>query len=120
MSDTVVTHPFSDPRQQHEAASFGMWIFLATEVMFFGVLFGSYIATRIVYSDAFAEASRHTNVLLGTLNTAVLLRPGNAMERWDGRIYWRALARGWGPAAIATIMLKRKEVEAWAKMSAKS
>ena len=39
-------------------------------------------------------------------------RPGNAMERWDGRIYWRALARGGRPAAIATIMLKRKEVEA--------
>ena len=73
MSDAAVIHPFSDPRQQHEAASLGMWIFLATEIMFFGVLFGSYIATRISYPDAFAEASRHTNILLGTLNTAVLL-----------------------------------------------
>lgn len=73
MSDAAVIHPFSDPRQQHEAASLGMWIFLATEIMFFGVLFGSYIATRIIYPEAFAEASRHTNVLLGTLNTVVLL-----------------------------------------------
>jgi cytochrome c oxidase subunit 3 len=73
MSDAAVTHPFFDLRQQHEAASFGMWIFLATEIMFFGVLFGSYIATRIGYPDAFAEASRHTNILLGTLNTVVLL-----------------------------------------------
>ncbi len=73
MADTVVTPPFSDPRQQHEAASLGMWIFLATEIMFFGVLFGSYIATRIGYPTAFAEASRHTNVLLGTLNTVVLM-----------------------------------------------
>jgi cytochrome c oxidase subunit 3 len=73
MSDAAITHPFSDPRQQHEAASFGMWVFLATEIMFFGVLFGSYIATRIIYTEAFAEASRHTNILLGTLNTAILL-----------------------------------------------
>ncbi len=49
MSDAAITHPFFDPRQQHEAASFGMWVFLATEIMFFGVLFGSYIATRIIY-----------------------------------------------------------------------
>lgn len=73
MSDAAITHPFFDPRQQHEAASFGMWVFLATEIMFFGVLFGSYIATRIIYPEAFAEASRHTNILLGTLNTAILL-----------------------------------------------
>jgi cytochrome c oxidase subunit 3 len=73
MPDAAITHPFFDPRQQHEASSFGMWVFLATEIMFFGVLFGSYIATRIIYPEAFAEASRHTNVLLGTLNTVVLL-----------------------------------------------
>ena len=42
----------------------GMWVFLATEVLFF---------TRLHYPAAFAAASRHTDVVLGTLNTAILL-----------------------------------------------
>jgi cytochrome c oxidase subunit III len=56
MFHTVVTHPFSDPHQQHEAVSFGMWVFLATEVMFFGVLFGACIATRVDYPNALSLA----------------------------------------------------------------
>jgi cytochrome c oxidase subunit 3 len=73
MSDAAVTQPVSDPRQQRETSSFGMWVFLATEIMFFGVLFGAYLMLRIGYPEAFAEASRHTRVLLGTPNTGILL-----------------------------------------------
>jgi cytochrome c oxidase subunit 3 len=50
-----------------------MWIFLATEVLFFGVLFFVYSVARVRYSADFAVASRHTDVVLGTLNTAILL-----------------------------------------------
>src|SRR5438477_10427058 len=50
-----------------------MWTFLATEVLFFGAMFMSYIAYRYTYPQAFAEASKHTIVLYGTLNTAILL-----------------------------------------------
>src|SRR5438876_4574978 len=50
-----------------------MWIFLATEVMFFGGMFLGYSVYRGVYSAAYAEASRHLDVLLGGINTAVLL-----------------------------------------------
>ncbi|MBI3942990.1 MAG: cytochrome c oxidase subunit 3 family protein, partial [Chloroflexi bacterium] len=51
----------------------GMWVFLATEVLFFGGLFMAYIAYRFLYPNAFAEGSRHLNVWLGSTNTAVLL-----------------------------------------------
>lgn len=64
---------FSDAEQQREAATLGMWLFLATEIMFFGVLFASYTICRVLHPEGFAEASRHTDMLLGTIETAVLL-----------------------------------------------
>jgi cytochrome c oxidase subunit 3 len=71
------THPvpeqFDDPVQQREAATLGMWAFLATEVLFFGVLFAGYTLCRVRFPEAFAEGSRHTDMLLGTIETAVLL-----------------------------------------------
>lgn len=57
----------------------GMWIFLATEVLFFGGMFLGYTAYRICYPQAFAEASRHTLVLFGSINTAVLLISSTVM-----------------------------------------
>ena len=66
-------HQFDDAEQQRDTASLGMWIFLATEFMFFGGLFVSYIAYRYLYPQAFAEASAHLKTLLGGLNTGVLL-----------------------------------------------
>jgi cytochrome c oxidase subunit 3 len=50
-----------------------MWVFLATEVLFFSVLFFGYLVTRVHHPEAFAQASRHTDVVLGSLNTAILL-----------------------------------------------
>jgi cytochrome c oxidase subunit 3 len=64
---------FDAPAQQHNAASFGMWIFLATEMLFFGVLFASYTVLRVLHPAGFAEASRHTDLLLGSGETAALL-----------------------------------------------
>src|SRR5438552_3914660 len=55
------------------AATLGMWVFLATEVLFFSVLFFGYAMTRLHYPQAFAAASRRTDIVLGTVNTAVLL-----------------------------------------------
>lgn len=68
-----LAHHFDDPAQQREAATLGMWAFLATEVLFFGGLFAGYAAYRFVYPDAWIEGSRHLNVPLGTVNTTVLL-----------------------------------------------
>jgi len=64
---------FDDAAQQREAATFGMWVFLATEILFFGVLFVSYTICRMLYPEGFAIASRHTDLSLGTLETAILL-----------------------------------------------
>jgi len=64
---------FDDAGQERHAASLGMWTFIATEVLFFGVLFFGYSLGRAHFPAAFAVASRHTNLVLGTLNTAVLL-----------------------------------------------
>lgn len=64
---------FDDAVQQREAATLGMWVFLATEILFFGVLFASYAICRVLYPSGFAEASRHTDMALGTAETAVLL-----------------------------------------------
>lgn len=50
-----------------------MWIFLATEVLFFGGLFTGYAYYRTLYTPAFIEGSRHLDLVLGTINTAVLL-----------------------------------------------
>ncbi len=69
----IVAEQFDDLAQQHEAAKLGMWIFLATEVLFFGGLFLSYTVYRFLQPVAFAAASRHTEVILGGANTAILL-----------------------------------------------
>ena len=59
--------------QQRDASSFGMWVFLVTEILFFGGLFLAYTVYRSQYARAFAEASRHLDITLGTFNTAVLI-----------------------------------------------
>jgi cytochrome c oxidase subunit 3 len=70
---SMLAEQFADAEQQSEASHLGMWTFLATEVLFFGGLFMAYILYRHLYPDAFALGSRHTNLLYGTLNTAILL-----------------------------------------------
>jgi cytochrome c oxidase subunit 3 len=64
---------FHDLDQQHEAASLGMWVFLATEVLFFGTLFVGLAAYRVQYGEAFEKASERLNWIIGGLNTIVLL-----------------------------------------------
>ena len=68
-----VEHQFDDAEQQGEAAYQGMWIFLATEVLFFGAVIFAYTVYRGLYYRAFLEGSHHLSVLLGGINTAVLL-----------------------------------------------
>ncbi|MGH7844106.1 MAG: cytochrome c oxidase subunit 3 family protein [Candidatus Binatia bacterium] len=72
-ASTLQAHQFDDIGQQHEASWIGMWIFLATEVMFFGGMFLGYTVYRSAYPQAFAGASNHLDVLLGSINTAVLI-----------------------------------------------
>ncbi|HWR36127.1 MAG TPA: cytochrome c oxidase subunit 3 family protein [Clostridia bacterium] len=59
--------------QQRETAAFGMWLFLVTEIMFFGGMFCAYLVYRVSYFDAFVAGSQKMNITLGALNTAVLI-----------------------------------------------
>ncbi len=71
--EAPVEHQFDNAEQQRDAATMGMWLFLATEVLFFGAMFLGYTAYRFSYPQAFADASRHTLIAFGGTNTAVLL-----------------------------------------------
>src|ERR1700678_357942 len=69
-------HHFETEEQQREAGSFGMWLFLLTEIMFFGGMFFAYLLYRNLYYDAFVAASNQLNVKLGAANTAILITSG--------------------------------------------
>ncbi len=64
---------FVDLGHQNETRTFGMWVFLMTELMLFGVLFTSYTAYRYVYPSAFVTGSQHLDAGLGAINTAILI-----------------------------------------------
>lgn len=66
-------HHFDSPDQQKDASSLGMWVFLITEILFFGGFFLAYTVYRYQYSLGFAHASQHMDIVLGTVNTAVLI-----------------------------------------------
>jgi cytochrome c oxidase subunit III len=66
-------HHFYSMEQQLEASTLGMWVFLVTEIMFFGGMFMAYIVYRHAYPDAWVHGSNHLNVVLGALNTSVLI-----------------------------------------------
>ena len=69
----ALAHQFDDLGQQREASTLGMWVFLVTEVLFFGGLFTAYSIYRAWYPDAFAVASHELDITLGATNTAVLI-----------------------------------------------
>ena len=73
MSDTALAHQFEDLEQQREVATLGMWVFLVTELLFFGGLFLTYSVYRGWYPEDFAAASHELIVWAGTLNTVVLI-----------------------------------------------
>lgn len=58
---------------RHETAQFGMWVFLASEALFFGGLFLAYLYGRTHWPEGFDAAARRTDVVIGSINTAVLL-----------------------------------------------
>jgi cytochrome c oxidase subunit 3 len=69
----MLQHHFDSLEQQLDASTFGMWVFLATEVLFFGGMFMAYALYRMWYPDAWTAASHHLEIKLGALNTAVLI-----------------------------------------------
>src|SRR5262245_54337694 len=69
----ALQHHFENMEQQREAGTLGMWVFLVTEIMFFGGMFLAYTLYRYEYPAAFATASNHLDIKLGATNTVVLI-----------------------------------------------
>jgi cytochrome c oxidase subunit 3 len=100
------------PAPQPVPRTLGMWVFLASELLFFGALLAAYLGGRIRWPAGFAAASRHTNVTLGTVNTTVLLTSSalialavacarnERQRRWTARLLWATAALGCAFLAI--------------------
>ena len=69
----AVAPQFVSASHRDETAELGMWVFIASEVLLFGGLILGYFVYRHSYPAAFAAASRHTDIVIGTANTAILL-----------------------------------------------
>jgi cytochrome c oxidase subunit 3 len=68
-----VAHHFADAEQQREAGNLGMWVFLVTEIMFFGGVLCGYTIYRSLYLPAFEAGSRLLDIRLGATNTVILI-----------------------------------------------
>ena len=72
-ANAALQHHFENMEQQREASTLGMWVFLVTEIMFFGGMFLAYTLYRSKFPAAFASASNHLDLKLGAINTIVLI-----------------------------------------------
>lgn len=79
--------------QQVDATSFAMWLFLLTEIMFFGGMFTAYLIYRNWYYPAFVAGSHQLSIVWGTLNTAVLITSSftMAMGVWSAQMRRKGL-----------------------------
>ena len=84
--------------QQAEAATLGIWVFLATEVLFFSGMLLAYAVLRHAYPAGFAEAGGETKIVIGTINTAVLLTSSATMA-------WAVHAAETGHRRLLTLFL---------------
>jgi len=112
-------HHFDSMEQQNDASLLGMWLFLVTEVMFFGGAFTTYIIYRARNLDAFAMASHHLDIVWGTINTCVLLCSSLSMamavdmaHRRDKKGTYRFLGL---TAVLGIVFLVVKAFEYWHK-----
>ena len=69
----LLREQYSTPVQQRESSTFGMWVFIMTEVMLFGGMFLAFTVYRMYYPKAFETGSADMNIVLGAINTAVLI-----------------------------------------------
>jgi cytochrome c oxidase subunit 3 len=86
-------HHFESVDQQFDATNFAMWLFLLTEIMFFGGLFTAYLIMRNWYYPAFVEGSHQLSIFWGTSNTAVLIASSftMAMGVWSAEVRRKGL-----------------------------
>ena len=90
--------------QRDLTAELGMWVFIATEVLLFGGLILAYCVYRHAYPHGFAEGSRHTEIVIGTANTAVLLT-SSFLVAWAVEIFSPATAKIVTPLLVGAACL---------------
>ncbi|HEY2498063.1 MAG TPA: cytochrome c oxidase subunit 3 family protein [Candidatus Angelobacter sp.] len=83
----ALSHQFDSMEQQQDASTFGMWVFLLTELMMFGGLFTAYLIYRLKYYAAFVAGSTSISVGWGFTNTLVLIGSSftMAMAVWSAQ-----------------------------------
>jgi cytochrome c oxidase subunit 3 len=69
----AVDHHFENPDQQYQSAKLGMWLFLATEILFFGGLFVAYTVYRANHPEVFVFGHHFLDKGLGAVNTVILI-----------------------------------------------
>ncbi|MBW8890064.1 MAG: cytochrome c oxidase subunit 3 [Fibrobacteres bacterium] len=79
-------HQFETEEQERSAVRIGMWVFLASEAMFFGAAIGAYVIYRLLYPEAYMAAAERLDRVLGTTNTAILLITSGLMTL-SNRLY---------------------------------
>jgi cytochrome c oxidase subunit 3 len=71
--EQYLAEPYQTAAQQREASFLGIWVFLATEIMMFGVLFLAIAYYRLQHPAAVGEAVHHLHSILAGFNSALLL-----------------------------------------------
>jgi cytochrome c oxidase subunit 3 len=99
-----VAHHFDNLRQQQQTQRFGMWMFIVTEIMFFGGAFVAYTAYRMWFPNEFEAGSAALNVGIATVNTFLLLTSSLTCTLAVGACYRRDRA-GVTRWLLATIVL---------------
>jgi len=72
-AEALLHEPWEGTDRQRHAYAFGMWVFLASEVLFFGSLMFAYAVVRSTHPADVREAARHADVVFGTANTIILM-----------------------------------------------
>lgn len=115
MTDSALREPWESLADQRGNARFGIWIFIASEVLFFGALVMAYAFVRALHPGAFAAAARETDLWYGAPNTAILITSSftmamaaRAADLGLGRLAARCLA---ATAALGTAFLVVKGFE---------
>jgi cytochrome c oxidase subunit III len=96
----ALQHQFNTLEQQLESSTLGMWLFLVTEVMFFGGLFMAYLLYRVWYPEAWAIGSLELDIVLGGINTVVLIGSSLTMA-----LAVRAAQTGFPRATVTWLLL---------------
>lgn len=115
-----LAHHFDTPQQQFDSGKLGMWLFLVTEILFFGGLFCAYAVYRANHPDIFADGHHFLDTRLGALNTAVLIFSSLTMA-WGVRCAQKSQKTGLIVCLVITLVcgfvfLGVKSVEYSAKM----